>query len=217
MKKIITVLYILFALIFCFALYTDNIILQAVTKPVPVILLMVFINVDSNIFSVSEYGSRYGIYIFSGFIFSLAGDIFLLKTVNNFLLGLASFLVAHIFYIAAFRIRSKKNSLPALVFFYTLASVLVFMFYPFLPPDLLIPVIIYIYVIITMVYRSRQQKSFSKNSVFAFAGAVLFAVSDFNIAVTEFVTGYKHSETVIIILYWTAQYLIALSVFPEKK
>ena len=45
---------------------------------------------------------HYKVAIIAGLLFSLAGDIFLMLPSDRFIPGLVSFLVAHLFYIAAF-------------------------------------------------------------------------------------------------------------------
>ena len=154
--------------------------------------------------------SKYRKLIFAGFIFSLLGDIFLLKVLDLFIYGLISFLIAHIFYITAFRNRVKSlkplSSLP----FYIVAGVLSYYFYPHLD-DMMMPVFIYIFVIMTMVWRAFLQRKFNKSAIYAFIGALLFAVSDSNIAITKFMDDYDYSKIITIILYWSGQFLIYLS------
>src|SRR5512147_2406717 len=48
------------------------------------------------------HGSAYRLAILVGLVFSLAGDVFLMLPRDRFLAGLASFLAAHLAYIAAF-------------------------------------------------------------------------------------------------------------------
>jgi len=202
MKKYLILLYLVSAFVFCYAVNTENDILRTVTKPIPLTLLLLSLKPDS----------EYRKFIFIGFIFSLAGDLFLLKIINQFILGLAAFLLAHVFYIIAFRIRIKTlkplSSLP----FYLIAAVLAYYFYPYLG-NMLIPVLVYIFVIMTMVWRAFLQRNYNKKAVYAFTGAVLFAISDSNIAFSKFVEDYEYSKIITIILYWFAQFLIAKSAF----
>lgn len=46
---------------------------------------------------------RFDALLIGALLFSLAGDVFLMLPGNYFIPGLASFLVAHVFYIALFR------------------------------------------------------------------------------------------------------------------
>ena len=197
MKKTLSLLYVLIAVIFCYAVYIDNDLLRTISKPIPLIIL----------FFLLKPNSKYRKFIFFGFIFSLAGDIFLLKVVDQFIFGLASFLIAHIFYVIAFSTRAKTLKLFSSFPFYILAGALAYYFYPLLG-DMRIPVVIYIFVIMTMVWRAYLQRNYNKTAIFALIGAILFAISDSNIALTRFVQDYDYSKIVTIILYWSAQFLI---------
>ncbi len=201
-RKYLTLFYILTAAVFCFAVFIDNDILRAITKPLPLIILIVSIKPDT----------LYKKLIFTGLILSLIGDIFLMKIVDEFIFGLAAFLIAHIFYTVAFVKRSKEIDLISFTISYATATLLAYLFFSHLG-NLFVPVIFYIYVIITMVWRAYMQRNYNKTAIFAFTGAVLFAISDTNIAFTKFIHSYYLSEIVTIILYWTAQYLIVKSVF----
>ena len=206
MKKLLTVLYVVAAAVFCFAVFIDNDILRAITKPLPLIILLFMIKPNS----------FYGKFIFAGFIFSLIGDIFLMKVIDEFIFGLAAFLTAHVFYTVAFVKRSKKNDLISFTISYATATLLAYVFFTHLG-NLFVPVIFYIYVIITMVWRAYMQRKYNKTAIFAFIGAVLFAISDTNIAFTKFIQDYEFSKIVTIVLYWSAQYLIAKSVSSFYK
>jgi uncharacterized membrane protein YhhN len=59
-----------------------------------------------------------------------------------------------------------------------------------------------------MVWRAYLQRNYNSIAYFAFIGAVLFVLSDTNIALTKFVTDYDYSKIITIVLYWTAQYFI---------
>ncbi len=206
MKKLLTVLYILAAAVFCFAVFIDNDILRAITKPLPLIILLFMIKPDSS----------YNKLIFIGFIFSLFGDIFLMKVIDKFMFGLIAFLIAHIFYIIAFVKRNKQLKILSSVPFYLIAGILAVFFAQY-TANMTIPVIVYITVIITMAWRAFLQKNYSVTSKFAWFGALLFVFSDTNIAFTKFYADYEFSKIVTIVLYWSAQYLIAKSVSSFYK
>lgn len=201
MKKILTVLYVVAAVIFCFAVYFENDILRTIIKPIPLIVLLFMIKPNSD----------YNKLIFIGFIFSLFGDVFLMKVIDKFMFGLIAFLIAHVFYIIAFVKRNKQLKILSSVPFYLIAGILAVFFSKY-TGDMTIPVIIYISIIITMAWRAFLQKNYSNISKFAFIGALLFVFSDTNIAFTKFYSDYEFSKIVTIVLYWSAQYLIAKSV-----
>lgn len=197
MKKILFVVFIVAGLLFCLSVFLENQILSAITKPIPVLVLLL----------LTKPNTPYNKFIFIGFVFSVFGDIFLLQIIDQFIFGLAFFLIAHIFYIFAFV--KKDNSFKSIsaLPFYLIAGVLIYIFYPYLG-EMLVPVIVYILVIVTMVWRSYIQRKHNEYAVYAFIGATIFAVSDTNIAITRFIQDYSYSLAVTIILYWTAQYFI---------
>ncbi len=205
MKNILRILYIASALIFCYAVYSGNDLLRTVTKPIPLLILLVSIKPNST----------YSKLIFFGFIFSLAGDVFLMKLIDNFILGLAAFLIAHIFYIIAFVKRNRKLKLISSIPFY-ITAILLALFFAQYTGEMTIPVMVYIFIIITMAWRSYLQKNYSDISKYAFIGALLFVLSDTNIAFTKFYHDYTFSKITTIVLYWTAQFLIAKSVKSFK-
>ncbi len=206
MKKIIYALFFISALLFIFSLYIENDVLGAISKPIPLIALLLLLKPNN----------AYNRLIFIGFIFSLFGDVFLLKIVDNFILGLASFLIAHVFYIFAFLKRNAYAKWLISIPFYLLALGLSGFFYPYLG-ELMFPVYAYIFVIMTMVWRSFAQITYNKWAFLAFLGAVLFAFSDSCIAFNKFYKPFEYASLIIITSYWAGQFLIFLSTFALAK
>lgn len=200
MKKGLNITFFAAALLFIFAVYIDNDLLRTITKPIPLIALLLLVKPNYT----------YSKLIFVGFLFSLFGDVFLLKTVDNFILGLASFLIAHLFYIIAFVKRYNYAKWTTSIPFYLLAVALSWFFYPNLG-ELTLPVFAYIFVIMTMVWRSFLQRNSAKYALLALIGALLFAFSDTTIAYDKFYDPFDYSKILIITTYWSAQYLIYLS------
>ena len=118
MKKILTGIFIIAAILFCYAVYADNDILRTIVKPIPLILLLFMIKPNST----------YNKLIFIGFIFSLAGDVFLMKVIDQFMFGLIAFLIAHVFYIIAFVKRNKQLKILSSIPFYVIAGLLAVFF-----------------------------------------------------------------------------------------
>ena len=133
-----------------------------------------------------------------GFFFSWLGDIFLMfqKEETYFLFGLASFLLAHIAYILAFRLWVYDNleiplvkRHPWLVFVLMLYG---YGFFKVLEPgmgEMKIPVIAYMAVILLMVIiaMNRQRKVSRIGFRWIMAGALLFLLSDSILAYYKFV------------------------------
>ena len=162
--------------------------------------------------------------ILMGLACSVAGDTFLMfhkpGAEHFFLLGLGSFLIAHLFYISAFvkfpnlkQGAVLKNNWLAIPFLVFLAWFSWFL-WDSLPVAFKIPVVVYATVIVTMAISCLNMKGRIADKTFQilFAGALLFVLSDSLIALTSFKypqlpeTG---ARLAIMTTYLAGQYLIA--------
>ena len=152
--------------------------------------------------------------IIAGLVFSLAGDIFLMLPSDQFIAGLVSFLVGHLFYIRAFTSGTGFGFnwwlLPPFVVF----GVVIFRI---LSPHLgkmKAPVIAYMAVILVMAWQAweRLAQTGQIGSVLASIGAVFFVVSDSALALDRFRGRFGSARAVALSTYYAAQWLIALSV-----
>lgn len=145
-------------------------------------------------------------------VLSLAGDVFLMLPSDQFVPGLASFLLGHIAYIIG--LQSLDTSTTGLV----IGLVVVVIALPALglrianavrsgdEPALLGPVVAYMLVISAMVVSAS-----STGNVFAVAGAVSFYASDALIAWTRFIEDFPWGRVAIIVTYHLAQVGLVLS------
>ena len=139
-------------------------------------------------------------------VFSLAGDVFLmLKERDLFVLGLASFLIAHLAYVGGF-VTAGVGALR-LVLGVLLAAAAVALVGTRIvnaahekTPELAVPVIAYMGVISAMLVFAVG----SGNGV-ALLGALLFYVSDALIGWTRFVQPFKWAPLAIMVTYHLAQ------------
>jgi len=205
MKKFLTVLLFLFGGLYCYGIAIDDVILQAFSKPIPVMLILAQV----------RPASKYNFLIMAGLLFSIVGDILLLNVVDKFLYGLTAFLTAHIFYTIAFLIRDRRIKSWSVLFFYVLGGGMLYFLYPHLG-EMVKPVLVYVFFIITMLWRAFMQRNYNKIAVFAYMGAMIFVLSDFILAYNRFVHTYPYAGIVTIITYWYAQYLIARSTFRNE-
>ncbi|MBW2402134.1 MAG: lysoplasmalogenase [Deltaproteobacteria bacterium] len=149
-----------------------------------------------------------------GLIFSLAGDVFLMLPSDRFLPGLASFLVAHLLYIAAFsQIEGFQLSLSALAPFALASAALLRLLWPHLA-GMQIPVLVYVVVIVTMGWQATAQWSSVGETwaLLALVGAIFFTISDAALALNRFRAAFASAPATILSSYYLAQWLIALSV-----
>ena len=144
------------------------------------------------------------------------GDILLEASPNFFAFGLVAFLIAQINYIIAFLRRDKSLSLVTAALLLIFGTGLYWFLYPNLN-EMAIPVLLYISVILTMVWRAFAQRKFNKFAIYALVGSLFFVFSDSLIALNKFYATLPYSRGVIMITYWTAQFLIFNSVLKSTE
>jgi uncharacterized membrane protein YhhN len=156
----------------------------------------------------------YKILIIAGLGLSLCGDCFMMLKKKRVMEGMLSFLLAHLFYIAAFLIEAQPRFkallvLPLLIYAAIMLSVLL----PRLG-KMRVPVAVYILAITAMaaIASGRHIKVQSSKTLLALCGALLFVASDSVWAVNRFVKPFKAAQAVILSTYFVSQWLIAMSV-----
>jgi uncharacterized membrane protein YhhN len=152
--------------------------------------------------------------ILAGLLCSLLGDIALMFPEKWFTAGLASFLAAHVFYILAFK-PGPGRPIPTGMF----VPFLIFglLMFRILAPSLgrlKLPVFVYIAAITAMagLAAGRFVDGGGTRPLLAFAGAVLFLVSDSVLAYDRFAKKLGPAQAIILGTYFPAQLLIALSI-----
>jgi uncharacterized membrane protein YhhN len=152
--------------------------------------------------------------IAAGLLFSLAGDVFLMLPRDRFVAGLASFLVAHLLYVAAFAPHP-----PSLRAWWLLAILLLYGawllrgLWPGLG-RLRVPVIVYAAALLLMAWQAAERCAAlgTTPALLAAIGAGLFVASDSVLAWQRFVRPVRRGHAVVLGTYFAAQWLIALSV-----
>lgn len=216
-----------FTLVFAFILIADLVaramqpdwqIVEYIFKPLLMISLGYYF-VGSTILR----GGRTQPFVFAAIVFSLIGDVFLMFE-GYFIQGLGAFLIAHIFYIIAFRpeaarfFSKKELYLPALVVL-IYGALLLGIVLPNVGSALKIPITIYSLTILTMLMMVLHR--FGNVSVDSFKyvmiGASLFVISDSMIAVSKFVTPFPMAGVLIMATYGVGQYLIVIGFLKNKE
>ena len=151
--------------------------------------------------------------IIIGLLFSLAGDVFLMLPSDRFLAGLVAFLIAHLFYIAAF-----LSEISALTWWplvpLVIYGIVIYIIVASSLGKLKLPVLIYVVVILIMAWLAweRWSQTGQSGALLAFVGAVLFVISDTILAINRFRGAFKPSRALNLTTYFAAQWLIASSV-----
>lgn len=159
-------------------------------------------------------GVRQNQFVLAALIFSLLGDVFLMFK-GYFIQGLGAFLIAHIFYILAFRPEasrffSKKELLIPATAVLIYGGILLGIVLPNVGSALKIPIIVYSFTILIMLLTTLHR--FENVSAISFKyviiGASLFVISDSMIAISKFVTSFPMVGILIMATYGVGQYLI---------
>ncbi|ART75220.1 hypothetical protein B4U37_03800 [Sutcliffiella horikoshii] len=164
------------------------------------------------ILGLGELSSTYSWWILAGLLFSILGDIFLMLPKDRFVYGLGSFLVGHICYVVAFWYFpgggavymwiSGALSLVAILYLLKLSKGVVHSGGIFL----FLAVTAYVAIITSMVWAA-----FYSQQPLIIAGAILFFFSDAILAWDRFVGKLTYRNYLVMIPYYLAQYLFAIS------
>jgi alkylglycerol monooxygenase len=184
-----------------------------VTKPLVMAIAIIF--VASRAYSMGETGQntmQTKALLIGALVFSLGGDVFLMLPGDYFIPGLASFLVAHGFYIACFsRGQSWFANRRALLIVFAFGIGMYGLLWSNLPDAALkVAVAAYVSVICLMASQaiSRATELQTSASRWVAAGACIFMLSDTLIAINKFLVPVPWSAFWILLTYYAAQLLI---------
>lgn len=163
-------------------------------------------------------------------LFSWIGDVILLFAdiaEIYFILGLISFLIAHVISCFLFnnqiKIKAKKNSIIFGIGSFLIAFYLIGMLTVLLPTlgNLKIPVTVYASIISIMVLFAFNGFLVWKSpgNKYIFVGALIFVMSDSILAINKFYAPIERSSFFIMLTYLMAQYLIVVGILklnPKK-
>lgn len=212
MKKIIWIItYAVILVVHLAGIYLNKEPLQVVTKPLLVIILITYFLLQTRI-----WNDVLKKWVLAALFFSWLGDVLLLfqeKADIYFLLGLSSFLAAHIFYIIFFhniRLREYiKSSWLLLVIVVVYYAVLITLLSPYLG-TMKLPVRIY-GIFISFMFLLAMHMLFIKNKIagrLMMTGALFFILSDSILAINKFYHAVEMAGILIMLTYGAAQFLI---------
>jgi uncharacterized membrane protein YhhN len=180
-----------------------------VAKPLTTILVLVLAATAAD-----PVGQRYQALVCAGLLFSLAGDVFLMLPRDRFVAGLASFLVAHGFYVAAFAPWPPALEAPGALLVLAIFGVALLRALWSKLGRLRLPVAVYAAALLVMAWQAaeRWMALGTTPALLAVIGAALFVVSDSVLAWQRFAGRVRYGEMIVLSTYFAAQWLIALSV-----
>lgn len=163
--------------------------------------------------------AKYRQAILAGIVFSLLGDVLLMLPVtllrHEFLLGLLSFLCAHICFLRGLVSDARfAGRTLAFVVVALLGIVNLIVLWPDLPAAMQIPVVAYVCLLLCMTAQaiSRGMELRTADSRLALLGGVFFMLSDCLLAYNRFHSPIAHSPLLVLSSYYLALWLIASSV-----
>ena len=212
MKKRLWIIAFLIALVTdIVGIQTDNEILQYLSKPLIIPFLAAYFFIETG-----NISSKLQKWILLALFFSWGGDVLLMFQGQRdifFLLGLSSFLLAHIFYIIFFykvRLAEKvKSNIWLLLIVIIYYAALITWLSPYLN-EMEWPVRIYGVVISIMLMLAMHMLYINnkKAGKWMMIGALLFVISDSGLAVNKFYQAFEAAGIVIMLTYGLAQFLI---------
>jgi uncharacterized membrane protein YhhN len=190
-------------------------------KIFPIAALILFLRESHQISESQETRAMKKLAIWA-LVFSGIGDVLLEIDDSNmqsspflFLGGLVSFLSAHLIYIKAFfadiTLLSTSLKLLLIVYYFVMMCVLL----PHAEANLVLPIVIYGFVIAsmaaTMMARFRVTNTTMSSKILALLGSLSFVISDSILAVNKFTVPINHGKAYVMITYYLAQILLAIS------
>ncbi|MCO5204656.1 MAG: lysoplasmalogenase [Anaerolineae bacterium] len=213
--KTVAIVGIVAALVFIFGgRAVDSDAVRMIAKPIPVLCLALWAY-------WLPQKSSYRIWLIAGLILCMFGDILLeaSRVWDNdsyFLFGLVSFLLGHVAYIVMFTRDSRKLFPVRAILAYGYGILIYASLYTQGDlGDMTFPVVFYVLVIMTMVWRAASRVGVAGIGRFSaqigLIGALLFAFSDSVLAINRFAVDLPLSVYIVIITYWLGQTGIAMS------
>lgn len=219
-KQTWLLLYIIVLIVHLAGILAKYAFIQQLTKPLLLPLLVLYF-----ISNVGKERSALKKWIIAALFFSWAGDVLLMFVPKNevfFLLGLGSFLLAHIFYIFYFhtvktveQVKSRPMLLLIVAIYY--ASLITILF-PYLG-SMKVPVLVY-GVVISFMFLQAMHMLFIANKTagqYMMIGALLFVLSDSILALNKFYQPFEWAGFAIMLTYGLAQLFIVLGAIQYIK
>lgn len=223
--SIFSLFYFLILAVHIFAGEQDQGMIANISKPALLSVLIAYFFIDL----LNGKKDSFGFLILAGLSFSLIGDILLIfqdELAIYFMLGLGSFLIAHLLFIAAFTKTYLVNHEIKFLQRYGWVMLLIVAYAWFffdavkaLLGSMMGPVLIYIMVISLMllIALNRFRKVSAASFAWITAGAFFFVASDSLLAWNKFVRELDHSHLLIMLTYGLAQYGIAKGAVSQLR
>jgi alkenylglycerophosphocholine hydrolase len=203
------------AIVFIFTDSEDNYWLHLISKPVPVLAMALWLG-------LLPRKGRYQLAVIAGLLLSAVGDVLLSWSDETFLFGLIAFLLGHLAYIAAFLQDGRGLYLGRGLLAYAYGALAyVYLFTAGDLGEMTIPVLAYVIVICTMLWRAASRVNApgvtARSAWVGLAGAAFFTVSDTLLALDMFAGQQLFGPHAVILTYWVGQLGICLSAAWQQQ
>ena len=160
---------------------------------------------------------NYKIFIIAGLLLSLVGDMFLIFPEKHFTKGLIAFLLGHIFYIVAFVVSAGFHYTEWIYLPIVIISIVYLKTILSHTGKKTLPVIIDVILIAMMGWMALERLYYLQTlgALLAATGACLFMISDSVLAINKFKKSFHKAELIILSTYYSAQWLLTLSVIIQ--
>ncbi len=203
LRKIHLALIIILGLYYVFFINTISEQFVMFFKLLPMVLIILLA-----ILTKAENVIPYKTLIIIALIFCALGDY----TIQWFIIGLICFLIGHLFYIRAF-LTAKETIAPLWITIclslYGLAMMIWIGGSLIKEDNMILAIAVFAYMVIILIM---GWTSFRAGSKPAIIGAFLFIISDSILAINKFMFPVEYSHQLIMLTYYSAQILIALSI-----
>lgn len=209
LKKWLQVGILLMGLLYIFFIPEEPLAIKIFFKIIPMLLILFYAYIKS-----AERMNRYQLLVLLGLFFCMLGDGLLIW----FIVGLSAFLIGHLFYISAFLNNWRfswlrmVSILPIAAYSIWIGREIVLSLVAKGENSLIFPVICYIVVISLMGWTAIMT-----GNVPTIIGGLLFVLSDSLLSWNLFIEDITFSGPMIMLTYYTAQFLIATSIRPTPS
>lgn len=177
-----------------------------VFKPLTVVLIILVALQTKH-----ETTGQYKLLVVAGLLCSLAGDVFLMLPRDRFVAGLVSFLVAHLFYVAAFAEGVGEWKVWCAAGLAAYGASMLWVLWRGMG-KLKAAVVVYVAAILLMAWAALSRGPYAEGGAWAAVGALLFVASDSALAWDRFGGKFRAAQALILATYFAAQWSIAVSV-----
>lgn len=203
MRKVLLALITIMGLVYIFLIPEEPVGIKIAFKLVPMMLIILYAATNTSLVT-----PLYKKIVLIGLTVSMVAD----AAIYWFMAGLATFFVAHLFYIAAFR-TARRKSVP-LIAAIPLILYGIFMVFWIAVPQIAsgevvlgVAIIAYMGVILMMGWEAIRTRL-----PLVIIGALLFICSDSFLAIDRFVTPLPGRDALVMITYYAAQVFFAASI-----